>query len=593
MLKAELIQVGPIYLDMHFECQVGELLALVGPSGSGKTSALRALAGLLPVTQGVIELDQTVWFDSAKNIFVPAHDRLVGIVFQNYALFPHLTALQNICLALPDKVGQEYAHNLMEDMQLVDLQNRFPSELSGGQRQRVALARAFARQPKLLLLDEAFSAVDYPTRKTLYEELIKLRERIAIPIVMVTHDLREARLLSDRMCILDQGRSLQQAPAELIVSSPRNARVAELVGLNDIYAGTFFQGPVPGQKSDPKPGRLLWGQGVDAYPLEINDKGRLPNQTEVKWVIAGEYVELMREDRGLANTIAARISKIRQLGDIATVQFIFSIAHRPRMQIDLSTRLVNDLDFQLHSDIYVRLDPRGIHIMPVYTNPMQKQAEKLRREKSLNMAAILLVAGEGARLGNIPKVLLRVSGKTLLERHLESMSALGIQTCVVVTGAYQEVITQQIQTLSKQLPKVYLVQNADSKKGQASSVRLGLEHLGLIVPEPDLVIMMLGDQPLLDVADLRQLVERFKVRTHGQFVFPQVANKRGNPVIMSGQVFREILQGPEQTVRGYMDMHPEKVDIWQTHNEHFIFDMDTPEDLILFQKKTGLVIELP
>ena len=82
MLKAELIQVGPIYLDMHFECQVGELLALVGPSGSGKTSALRALAGLLPVTQGVIELDQTVWFDSAKNIFVPAHDRLVGMVFQ-------------------------------------------------------------------------------------------------------------------------------------------------------------------------------------------------------------------------------------------------------------------------------------------------------------------------------------------------------------------------------------------------------------------------------------------------------------------------------------------------------------------------------
>ncbi len=174
------------------------------------------------------------------------------------------------------------------------------------------------------------------------------------------------------------------------------------------------------------------------------------------------------------------------------------------------------------------------------------------------------------------------------------MSALGIQTCVVVTGAYQAVITQEIQALSRQLPKVYLVQNIDSKKGQASSVRMGLEHLSLIVPEPDLVIMMLGDQPLLDVADLRQLVERFKVRTHGQFVFPQVADKRGNPVIMSGQVFREILlQSPEQTVRGYMDSHPEEVDIWQTHNEHFIFDMDTPEDLILFQKKTGLVIELP
>ena len=210
MLKAELIQVGPIYLDMHFECQVGELLALVGPSGSGKTSALRALAGLLPVTQGVIELDQTVWFDSAKNIFVPAHDRLVGMVFQNYALFPHLTALQNICLALPDKVGQEYAHNLMEDMQLVDLQNRLPSELSGGQQQRVAIARAMAAGPKIIFADEPTGNLDGSTGTSIIDLLFARRVALGATLLIITHDPELARKC-DRVISMQDGHVVESA----------------------------------------------------------------------------------------------------------------------------------------------------------------------------------------------------------------------------------------------------------------------------------------------------------------------------------------------------------------------------------------------
>jgi molybdate transport system ATP-binding protein len=174
MLQVQLQSQDPVYLDMAFECQNGQLLALVGPSGSGKTSALRAIAGLLPVASGKIGIGDTTWLDTENNLFIPPTKRSIGMVFQNYALFPHLTAYQNIELALPSHLTQEYVEGLLKDMGLMDLQKRYPHELSGGQRQRVALARAFARQPKVLLLDEAFSAVDHPTRKILYEELIKL-----------------------------------------------------------------------------------------------------------------------------------------------------------------------------------------------------------------------------------------------------------------------------------------------------------------------------------------------------------------------------------------------------------------------------------
>ena len=195
MLKVRLAQRSPIPLDVELHCGPGELLALVGPSGSGKTSVLRAIAGLMPVGEGRVAVHDEVWFDSALGIDVAAERRPVGIVFQHYALFPHLSALANVSLALPHGAPPDTAQRLLSDMQLDGLAERRPHELSGGQRQRVALARALARSPRLLLLDEAFSAVDQPTRQALYDELVKLRERVGIPIVMVTHDLREARLL--------------------------------------------------------------------------------------------------------------------------------------------------------------------------------------------------------------------------------------------------------------------------------------------------------------------------------------------------------------------------------------------------------------
>ena len=509
------------------------------------------------------------------------------MVFQNYALFPHLTALENIALALPKGDSIEIAQQLMEDMGLIDFHHRLPDQLSGGQRQRVALARAFARKPQVLLLDEPFSAVDHPTRKTLYEELIKLRENISIPIVIVTHDLREARLLSDRLCILDQGKSLQIGPPEHIVSSPRNGRVAELVGLTDIFSATFLKAQHPDQVLQ-KQATLLWGQGVEAFPLTIFDKGRLPDQTEVKWVIAKEFVEISKVSFERINTISAKVHQVRRLGEISSVDFEVDLAFSPMMHFELSTRNVNELNMNVNDRVFLYLDPKGIHIMPVYSSPAHKEVEKRKRDKPLKIVAVILVAGEGARLGGLPKSLIKIDGQTILERQFNALQELEIEDVVLVTGFYQEAYKGL--HLSD---KVLCAHNDLASTGQASSVRLALKTVYEKIKEVDAIIMLLGDLPQVNAADLRQLIEQFKIRSQGEVVMPLVCSQRGNPVIISEKVLKEIVSSENLTVRSWMDQYPDEVVVWQTENQHFTFDFDTKENIETFVKKTGSKVELP
>jgi molybdate transport system ATP-binding protein len=218
-------------------------------------------------------------------------------------------------------------------MQLDGLAGRRPHELSGGQRQRVALARALARSPKLLLLDEAFSAVDQPTRQALYDELVKLRERVGIPIVMVTHDLREARLLADRLCILEGGTTLQDGPPEYVLSRPRNAHVAALVGLRDIHSGIFHR-----SRDGQSPARLRWGD-VEGIVLTTVDKGRIDDGTPVRWVIAGEYVHLHLEPPdGGVNVVACVVERAHRLGDITTLACRSIAPPHARVHVEVTTR---------------------------------------------------------------------------------------------------------------------------------------------------------------------------------------------------------------------------------------------------------------
>lgn len=246
-LRVRIQQEGPIPLDAAFECRPGEVLALVGPSGSGKTTILRAIAGLYRVRTGRIACNGAMWFDSADGVDMPPHVRSVGLVFQNYALFPHMTALGNVMAALGHRPAPERATRARDLLRLVHLdgvEDRKPAMLSGGQQQRVAVARALARDPQVLLLDEPFSAVDKVTRQKLHRELTELRHAFRFPVVLVTHDLDEASLLADRLCILRHGTTLQHGSPFEVMTRPSSPEVARVLG--DYEAGVVLNATVCG-----------------------------------------------------------------------------------------------------------------------------------------------------------------------------------------------------------------------------------------------------------------------------------------------------------------------------------------------------------
>jgi molybdate transport system ATP-binding protein len=239
-LHVRLRQTGPIRLAVEFSCDQGELLALIGLSGSGKTTTLRSIAGLYRPREGRVRCNGSVWLDTGRGLDLPPHRRPVGLVFQTYALFPHMTALGNVVAALGHRPAGERvarARDLLALVHLGGFEARRPAALSGGQQQRVAVARALAREPAVLLLDEPFSAVDRPTRRRLHGELAELRQSVRIPIVLVTHDVEEAVALADRLCVIDQGETLQAGrPAELL-ARPANARVEMALDLPDTGRG--------------------------------------------------------------------------------------------------------------------------------------------------------------------------------------------------------------------------------------------------------------------------------------------------------------------------------------------------------------------
>jgi molybdate transport system ATP-binding protein len=237
-LEVDVAQSRPIPLAARLACARGEVLALVGPSGSGKSTILRTIAGVYAPERGRIDAGGRTWLDTAAGVRLPARERRVGFVFQHYALFPHLTAEENVLQALshvPAGERRARARSLLERTHLAGLEARRPAQLSGGQQQRVAVARALARDPAVLLLDEPFSAVDQATREKLYEELASLRRGLNIPMVLVTHALAEAAMLSDRMSILHRGTTLQAGAPHEVMTRPANPLVARLVGLKNIF----------------------------------------------------------------------------------------------------------------------------------------------------------------------------------------------------------------------------------------------------------------------------------------------------------------------------------------------------------------------
>lgn len=280
-------------LDVELDIPQQGITAILGPSGSGKSTLLRLLAGLEQLQQGSIRHGGKVWTDTDAHVHLPPQRRRIGMVFQDYALFAHMTVAQNIAYGIaPDQRDARLAHCLTR-LQLNMLADRYPAQLSGGQRQRVALARALITQPDLLLLDEPFSAVDASLRQTLRQQLRASVSEAGCPALLVTHHLEDVYYLADHIGVMVDGRLLQFGSKHQVLHRPNCKRVAELVGWQNFLA---IRGMTP---------EHVYGDwGEYALPQEVD--------IHSAWLtIRAEHVQLF--PAGVAD-IAADVIDVYELG---------------------------------------------------------------------------------------------------------------------------------------------------------------------------------------------------------------------------------------------------------------------------------------
>ena len=271
--------------DLELALEVGaETFALVGPSGAGKSSVLRAVAGLARPERGTIACGEELWFDANRRIDRRPEQRSVGYVFQEYALFPHLTVEQNVAF------GGGRADPLLWRLRIEHLARTKPAELSGGERQRVALARALARSPRVLLLDEPMSALDPHTRGSVRAELHDVLRELALPTVLVTHDFEDAAALAERVGVLADGRLRQVgSPADLL-GAPADPFVAQLAGANVLsgvgaravngLTAVLLDGGPTIYAADPAQGRT----DVVVYPWDVSLSREPPDDSALNHV---------------------------------------------------------------------------------------------------------------------------------------------------------------------------------------------------------------------------------------------------------------------------------------------------------------------
>ena len=357
MLQVSLQQTRPTTLDVELRCEKGEVLALVGPSGAGKSTVLRCIAGLQSSQQGVILCKDQLWFDSKNGVHQSPQQRRVGMVFQNYALFPHLTVKDNIQLTLDvdKKNHQQDVKQLLKQVHLGGLEHRYPHQLSGGQQQRVALARALARQPQVLLLDEPFSAVDKVTRRKLYLELNTLRRGLDMPIVLVTHDLDEAAMLADSMCVIHQGKTLQQGTPEQVLYRPDNVAVAKQVDVRNLLSATL--------KDNNGQLQLSWNN----YLFTVTSSSSFVAGQKVHWTLSPSKVLLhqrVRPSRGEhENPVTGVIQDMVTLRGITTVLIIVEQSNGDLLQMDLPEHVAMRNQLKVGETITVSLLSEAIHLM--------------------------------------------------------------------------------------------------------------------------------------------------------------------------------------------------------------------------------------
>ena len=301
---------------LEIELAISRTVAVIGPSGAGKTSVLRCIAGLVRPKAGRVALDGEVWFDAERKLFRPPNERRVGLVFQEYALFPHMTVRDNISYA-----GKARVDEFLERFRIQHLANARPPELSGGERQRVALARALARDPGVLLLDEPLAALDANTKVTVRGELHELLHELRLPTLLVTHDWDDAAALADEVGVIVEGRLRQVATPGELVAHPADTFVASFTGANLLRGRTLHE-----------------ERGLTVVELESGDLAfsidRVAGQVGVvvyPWEVA---IANTRADESALNQIEGEIRSIVHVGNRVRVKVGSVVAEVTSASID-------------------------------------------------------------------------------------------------------------------------------------------------------------------------------------------------------------------------------------------------------------------
>jgi molybdate transport system ATP-binding protein len=326
---------------------------LFGPSGCGKTTVLRCLAGLETPDEGAIRFGAETWFDAATGIQLTPQQRGVGFVFQDYALFPHLTVGDNVGYGLGRLSAGERrrrVHELLERFDLTAQAGQHPVQLSGGQQQRVALARALATRPRLLLLDEPLSALDAALRQTLRGELRHLLTACDVPVLLVTHDREEAIVLGDELAVMSGGAVLQTGPVLEVFNRPADAEVARIVQVENLQPGRISSVSEGLATIEVGTARLI-GLATDSHAGDV-------------WVsIRGEEVILQRPGgatSSVRNSFPARVVAVHQGSPLARVELdagfpLFAFVTRPACE---------DLDLRPGVTVTALIKAPAVHLMP-------------------------------------------------------------------------------------------------------------------------------------------------------------------------------------------------------------------------------------
>lgn len=338
---------------INYSNSESSVLVLFGPSGSGKSTILRCLAGLERPTQGIIRFNGETWVDTGNKRHLTPQNRHIGYLFQDYALFPHLTILNNIIYglgSLPKKQQYERTKSIMNSMQLDGLEKRLPKELSGGQQQRVALARALVCRPKLLLLDEPLSAIDGPTRDTLRLELKTLLKIVKIPTIVVTHDLKEAIILADEMIICSEGNTIQNGTPLEILARPKTPSAAKIVGVDNTLIGTIVSGD------------------KDKLTVKIDDTtivavGEFPLHQNVLVCIRPEDINITHKGNainGTSNSLSGSIMHIQEEGSVVRLTLECGFL----LQSLMTRSNFMDMNLCLGMRINFSIKETSIHLIP-------------------------------------------------------------------------------------------------------------------------------------------------------------------------------------------------------------------------------------